>query len=301
MQNLIEVSHVGKSFGELRACDDISLVIPRGSIYGLLGPNGAGKTTLIRMITTITRPDSGTILYNGEPLSGDHASRMGYMPEERGLYKKMTVINQLLFFAELKGMKRSDAQQQARFWLQRLDMVSWVNKRLEELSKGMAQKVQFLATILHRPELLVLDEPFSGFDPVNADLIKDMIIELNKQGTTILFSTHRMDNVEELCKYLCIIDHGKKVLDGEAGGMRRRMYDNSYEIGFLQEKLFDGAAMPSRAYDTADGRHMYVFNSSPDMNPDDLLKMAMAKGDMVYFAEALPTIHQIFVNTVSHE
>ncbi len=292
---------MGKSFGELRACDDISLEIPRGSIYGLLGPNGAGKTTLIRMITTITRPDTGTILYNGEALNGDHAAHMGYMPEERGLYKKMTVINQLLFFAELKGMKRADAQQQARYWLQKLDMVDWVNKRLEELSKGMAQKVQFLATILHRPELLVLDEPFSGFDPVNADLIKDMILDLNKQGTTILFSTHRMDNVEELCKYLCIIDHGKKVLDGEAGGLRRRMYDKSYEIGFLQEKQFEAGAVPSRAYNTADGRHMYIFNTSEQMDPDALLKMAVAKGDMVYFAEALPTIHQIFVNTVSHE
>jgi ABC-2 type transport system ATP-binding protein len=198
---IIEAIDVVKTFGNTQAANHIHLQIPENSIYGLLGPNGAGKTTFIRMVTTISRPDSGKILYKGQALNQNDALKMGYMPEERGLYKKMSVIDQLLFFAEIKGMSRTDAKQEAVKWLTRLEMQTWAGKKLEELSKGMAQKVQFLCTIIHRPEFIILDEPFSGFDPVNADLIKDLIIELRNNGATILFSTHRMDNVEELCDF----------------------------------------------------------------------------------------------------
>lgn len=296
---LIETHSVTKTFGSQTACDAVSLAIPQGSLYGLLGPNGAGKTTLIRMITTITRPDSGEIFFNGQPLNDSHAAGMGYMPEERGLYKKMSVIDQMLFFAEIKGLTGAQARDRARYWLNRMEIASWANKKLEELSKGMAQKVQFLCTILHNPEFIILDEPFSGFDPVNADLVKDLIIELNKNGSTILFSTHRMDNVEELCSHICIVNNGKKVLDGEAGGIRRRMFKQIYEAGYLEEVNFnDDEIHPAKMERTSDGRFMYHFDLSTEPKPEKLLAMCVSKGGLIHFSESLPTMHQIFVNTI---
>jgi ABC-2 type transport system ATP-binding protein len=249
------------------------------------------------MVTTITRPDSGKILFKGEPLHADHAFAMGYMPEERGLYKKMSVLNQLLFFAELKGMKARDAKQEAMKWLKRLDMESWAGKKLEELSKGMAQKVQFLCTILHRPDFIILDEPFSGFDPVNADLVKDLIIEMNKNGATILFSTHRMDNVEELCNQICIINHGKVALNGEAGSLRRSMFKNRYKVGYLGEPTFSGDSfVPEKSEKTPDGRTIFTFHTENDTA--NLLDYCRNSGNVVLFKEDLPSIHQIFVDTV---
>lgn len=301
MSFIIQTQNVVKTFGVAKAADNISLSIPEGSIYGLLGPNGAGKTTLIRMITTITRPDSGQILFRGEPLNELHAARMGYMPEERGLYKKMSVLDQLLFFAEIKGMSANAARDNAHYWLERMQMQSWTKKKLEELSKGMAQKVQFLCTIIHNPEFIILDEPFSGFDPVNADLIKDLIIELNQKGATILFSTHRMDNVEELCDYLCIINHGQLKLNGEAGTMRRRMFKNEYEAGYLEERNFENAKFkPQSSVKTIDGRNIYTFKLSDVSDREELLKQCASQPGMVHFSEALPSIHQIFVDTVKN-
>jgi ABC-2 type transport system ATP-binding protein len=298
---IVETENLYKTFGVTKAADNISLQIPEQSIYGLLGPNGAGKTTLIRMITTITRPDSGSIKFRGQKLHEEHALQMGYMPEERGLYKKMSVLDQMLFFAEIKGMKRSDARVEAVKWLTRLDMKTWAGKKLEELSKGMAQKVQFLCTIVHRPEFIILDEPFSGFDPVNADLIKDLILELHSNGATILFSTHRMDNVEELCEYLCIINHGKMVLNGESGNIRRRMFHNQYEAGYLEEKNFDtDANKPVQSIKTQDGRFIYTFALPESANREALLQHCVSKGGLVLFSEDLPTIHQIFVDTVKN-
>lgn len=253
------------------------------------------------MITTITQPDSGSILFEGEPLREEHARQMGYMPEERGLYKKMTVWDQLLFFAEIKGMPAKLAKESATYWLNRLGLQTWTKKKLEELSKGMAQKVQFLCTIIHKPRFIILDEPFSGFDPVNADLIKDLIIELNKNGATILFSTHRMDNVEELCDYLCIIDHGKMMLDGDAGGLRRRMFKNEYDVAYLSEQNFSGKSFqPSSTSKTTDGRHMYTFQLNGSDQRENLLQQCVSLPGLVYFGEALPTIHQIFVDTVTN-
>lgn len=302
MNNLIELRNINKVFGSNKASDNVSLNIEAGSIYGLLGPNGAGKTTLIRMITTISKPDSGEVLYSGRPLSENDAMMMGYMPEERGLYKKMNVMSQLLFFAEIKGMRKTEAQEAAKYWLKRLDIESWANKKLEELSKGMAQKVQFICTIIHNPKLIILDEPFSGFDPVNADLVKDLILELNKKGATILFSTHRMDNVEELCDNLCIINNGKVVLDGNAGALRRSQFDNTYDIGFLNE--IEVSKIPFELVEfnqTNDGRSIYRFKLNGPADCTELLTKAMLCGQVIHFAENLPTIHDIFVKTVTKE
>jgi ABC-2 type transport system ATP-binding protein len=222
MSTVIEAINVCKTFGEQRVSKNISLAVREGSIYGLLGPNGAGKTTLIRMLSTITQPDSGEIRFRGDALKDAHAHQMGYMPEERGLYKKMTVAEQLLFFAELRGLSNRDAKAAVKHWLQRLDMMDWARKKVEEISKGMAQKVQFVSCVLHNPKLLILDEPFSGFDPVNAELIKNEILELKEKGTTILLSTHRMESVELLCDQVAMLNQSKKILDGTIREIKAR-------------------------------------------------------------------------------
>jgi ABC-2 type transport system ATP-binding protein len=304
MSKVIEAINVCKTFGEQRVSKNIDLAVSQGSIYGLLGPNGAGKTTLIRMLSTITQPDSGEILFKGEPLKETHAQLMGYMPE-RGLYKKMTVADQLLFFAELRGLSTKDAKASVKHWLQRLDMMEWARKKVEEISKGMAQKVQFVSCVLHNPQLLILDEPFSGFDPVNADLIKDLIIELKNQGTSIIFSTHRMDNVESLCDHLAIIHQGEKVLDGGVSDIRRKYAKGIYEVGYYQSVQWD-AGMSAAGESTliseqlqSDGKVVYRFQTSESFTPEQLLKLATEKGNLVHFSEHVPSIHEIFVDTVS--
>ncbi len=297
----IQAIDLVKTFGSTKAADHLSLDIPAHTIYGLLGPNGAGKTTFIRMATTITRPDSGTLLFDGQPLHESHALQMGYMPEERGLYKKMSVLDQLVFFAEIKGMPHAIARQEAIKWLKRLDMATWAGKKLEELSKGMAQKVQFLCTIIHKPKLIILDEPFSGFDPVNADLIKDLIQELHRDGATILFSTHRMDNVEELCEHLCIIHKGKVALHGDADSIRRQHFSNVYSIEFQNKVSFsnDRFRIVSEG-NSAENRYHYSIET-PIENREALVQYAASLGGLTAFSEELPTIHQIFVNTVTSE
>ncbi len=230
MQLLLELENISKSYQNKQALKPLSLSIPRGSVYGLLGPNGAGKTTLIRIITHITGPDTGTMRFNGKPGHPDDVRRMGYMPEERGLYKKMTVWDQLLFFARLKGLSGAEAEKRIVHWLRKLEMVDWAKKKVEELSKGMAQKVQFIATVIHEPEFLILDEPFSGFDPVNADIIKQEILELRDKGVTILFSTHRMESVEEMCDAICLIHQSEKVLDGSIRDIRKQFRSRRYRI-----------------------------------------------------------------------
>lgn len=300
MSKVIEAIKVCKTFGEQRVSKSIDLAVEQGSIYGLLGPNGAGKTTLIRMLSTITQPDSGEILFKGEALKESHAHQMGYMPEERGLYKKMTVADQLLFFAELRGLSPKDAKASVKHWLQRLDMMSWARKKVEEISKGMAQKVQFVSCVLHNPQLLILDEPFSGFDPVNADLIKDLIIELKNQGTSIIFSTHRMDNVESLCDHLAIIHQGEKVLDGSVSEIRRNHFTGMFDVGYHGEvDWLDAKVKPVSVEHHSDGKVMYRFQTGQDFGPTDLLSLAMAKGGLVHYSEHIPSIHEIFVNTVS--
>ena len=300
MSTVIEAIDVCKTFGEQRVSKNISLAVREGSIYGLLGPNGAGKTTLIRMLSTITQPDSGEIRFRGDALKEVHAHQMGYMPEERGLYKKMTVAEQLLFFAELRGLSNRDAKAAVKHWLQRLDMMDWARKKVEEISKGMAQKVQFVSCVLHNPKLLILDEPFSGFDPVNADLIKDLILELKRGGTSVIFSTHRMDNVESLCDHLAIIHKGDKVLDGSVSEIRRNHFTGMYDVGYHEEVVWDlGEAAPLSMEKNSDGKVVYRFQTSEVFTPEHLLSAAMLKGKLVHYTEHIPSIHEIFVDTVS--
>ena len=300
MSTVIEAIDVCKTFGEQRVSKNISLAVREGSIYGLLGPNGAGKTTLIRMLSTITQPDSGEIRFRGDALKEVHAHQMGYMPEERGLYKKMTVAEQLLFFAELRGLSNRDAKAAVKHWLQRLDMMDWARKKVEEISKGMAQKVQLVSCVLHNPKLLILDEPFSGFDPVNADLIKDLILELKRGGTSVIFSTHRMDNVESLCDHLAIIHKGEKVLDGSVSEIRRNHFTGMYDVGYHEEVVWDlGEAAPLSMEKNSDGKVVYRFQTSEVFTPEHLLSAAMLKGKLVHYTEHIPSIHEIFVDTVS--
>ena len=300
MSTVIEAIDVCKTFGEQRVSKNISLAVREGSIYGLLGPNGAGKTTLIRMLSTITQPDSGEIRFRGDALKEVHAHQMGYMPEERGLYKKMTVAEQLLFFAELRGLSNRDAKAAVKHWLQRLDMMDWARKKVEEISKGMAQKVQFVSCVLHNPKLLILDEPFSGFDPVNADLIKDLILELKRGGTSVIFSTHRMDNVESLCDHLAIIHKGEKVLDGSVSEIRRNHFTGMYDVGYHEEVVWDlGEAAPLSMEKNSDGKVVYRFQTSEVFTPEHLLSAAILKGKLVHYTEHIPSIHEIFVDTVS--
>jgi ABC-2 type transport system ATP-binding protein len=230
MSEIIRTENVVKQFGSHRALDEVSISIPRGSVYGLLGPNGAGKTTLIRIINRITAPDSGRVMFDGRPLQADDVARIGYLPEERGLYKKMKVGEQVLYFAGLKGLSRHDATRRAREWFTRLGIEGWWNKRVEELSKGMAQKVQFVTTVMHRPELLIFDEPFSGFDPLNAEILKNEMLRLRNDGATIIFSTHNMASVEEVCSHITLINRGRAVVGGTLEEVRA-------QFGSVEERV----------------------------------------------------------------
>ena len=229
---LLRVEHVSKHYSGHTALDDVSLDIPRGSVYGLLGPNGAGKTTLIRIVNRITAPDEGRVLFDGRPLASADVQRIGYLPEERGLYKKMKVGEQALFFARLKGLSRAEAVRRLRVWFDRFDIASWWNRRVEELSKGMAQKVQFIVTVLHEPELLIFDEPFSGFDPINANLLKEEILGLRDRGATVIFSTHNMSSVEEVCDHITLIDRSRNILSGAVDEIRRRHGQNLFRLEY---------------------------------------------------------------------
>ncbi|MFI0426677.1 MAG: ABC transporter ATP-binding protein, partial [Flavobacterium sp.] len=237
MSNILEVQNVVKQYGNYTALNNVSLQVPKGSIYGLLGPNGAGKTSLIRIINQITMPDSGVVLLDGEKLKPEHVQYIGYMPEERGLYKTMKVGEQCLYLAQLKGMPHEEAKKQLKYWFEKFEIQGWWDKKIQELSKGMAQKIQFIVTILHQPKLLILDEPFSGFDPVNANLIKDEIIELNKKGTSIIFSTHRMESVEEMCDYIALIHKSNKLIEGKLEDVKRQHRSNTFEVGVLTNNI----------------------------------------------------------------
>ncbi|WP_339610350.1 ATP-binding cassette domain-containing protein, partial [uncultured Planktosalinus sp.] len=233
MSHLLVAEKVTKQYGKHTALNSVSVAVPEGTIFGLLGPNGAGKTTFIRIINQITMPDSGKVFLDGEPLQPHHIQHIGYLPEERGLYKSMKVGEQALYLAQLKGLSKIQAKERLKYWFDRLNIGNWWDKKIEELSKGMAQKVQFIVTVLHQPKLLIFDEPFSGFDPVNANLIKDEILELRNQGATIIFSTHRMESVEELCDHIALIHHSNKVLDGKVSDIKRTYKSNTYEVGLI--------------------------------------------------------------------
>ena len=307
MSNILEVKNIQKNYGDFVALNNISLSIPKGSIYGLLGPNGAGKTSLIRIINQITVPDGGEIILDGEKLNPKHVSYIGYMPEERGLYKSMKVGEQCLYLAQLKGLSKNDAKTQLDYWFEKLEIKGWWNKKIEELSKGMAQKVQFVVTVLHKPKLLILDEPFSGFDPVNANLIKDELLELNKQGTSIIFSTHRMESVEELCDHIALIHKSNKLIEGKLSDVKKQFRTNNYQVGILSDNI-EGLMYDLSQKFTLSQTDFKSLNDELKLEinlgnatPNELLNTLLQRGQVTHFVEKIPTVNDIFIKTVSEK
>jgi ABC-2 type transport system ATP-binding protein len=299
---MLSIRHIVKQYAGQRALDDVSIEIEKGKIFGLLGPNGAGKTSLIRIINQITAPDSGEVFFNGEKLNQDHIGRIGYLPEERGLYKKMEIGEQIIYLARLKGMSQQEAHQKARAWFIKLGIESWWKKKIEELSKGMAQKAQFVSTVMHEPELIILDEPFSGFDPVNAELIKNEILELNRNGATIIFSTHRMESVEELCDSIALINKAKKILDGRVKDIRRTYRNNTFLLEYEGErKAIDTTGAPFNILeetDLGDG-HQVKLQLKEGVTANDALSYAMPHIQVSGFKEVIPTMNEIFIEKVN--
>jgi ABC-2 type transport system ATP-binding protein len=294
---IISVDNIRKAYGEKVAVDDVTFAMPPDAILGLLGPNGAGKTSLIRMITTITAPDSGKIFFNGEPLSAYHPTQIGYLPEERGLYKKMYVGEHLLYLARLKGLTKADATTRAKEWLEKFGLDNQWDKKVEELSKGMQQQVQFIATVIHEPKLLILDEPFSGLDPVNATRMRTEILRLHAAGTGIIFSTHRMEQVEELCEYIVLINNGAKILEGKVSEIRRRFQDDKYHLEFEG----DLPAVLSEQYELLNPTPAGVDIQLKDgQKANDLLRLLLdANVHIVGFQELLPSLNEVFIKQVT--
>ncbi len=295
--NILELQNLKKYFATQKAVDDISMCIPKGDIFGLLGPNGAGKTTLIRMITGIFYPDAGNILLKGKPFDPENDARfIGYMPEERGLYKKMKIGEQALYLARLKGLSKADAMQKIQFWFKRLEMESWWNKKVEDLSKGMGQKLQFVITVLHEPDLIILDEPFSGLDPINANLIKDEIFRLAQNGTTIIFSTHRMEQVEEICNHIALVNKGNKILDGTVQSVKQDFKENLFSIQLESSP----ATISSPAFEIiGTNKRELTVKIHDGFKANDVLSYFMNQGcGIVSFKEILPSLNDIFIKLV---
>jgi ABC-2 type transport system ATP-binding protein len=293
--NQLSLAHIEKKYGSYEASADVSFDIPKGAIFGLLGPNGAGKTTLIRMITRIIFPDSGTILFSGEPLKEEHTNKIGYMPEERGLYKTMKVYEHLIYLARLKDLSASEADKRVNYWIDRFEIGSWKQKKIEELSKGMAQKVQFIATVIHDPELLILDEPFSGLDPINAKLIEDEIYNLKQKGKTIIFSTHRMEQVEEICDQIVLINKGHKILSGGVAELKQQFKENRYSIHY-DGILANGFSSQFDVISTHDGEAIVQAKSSTN----EILKYFIDHDITVRsYNEILPSLNEIFIKAVN--
>ena len=305
MDTILQVNNVVKRYGDYTALNQVSLSVPRGSIYGLLGPNGAGKTSLIRIINQITMPDSGEIILDGEKLHPKHVQHIGYLPEERGLYKSMKVGEQCLYLAQMKGLSKHEAKKQLDYWFDRLEIQGWWNKKIQELSKGMAQKIQFVVTVLHKPKLLIFDEPFSGFDPVNANLIKDEILELKKSGSTIIFSTHRMESVEELCDDIALIHKSNKLIEGKLDDVKRQHRSNLFEVGVLTANV-EGLMYDLTQKFKLSQAHFKSLNDELKLNieigsstPNDLLQVLTQRGQVTHFVEKIPSVNDIFIQTVS--
>ena len=296
MQDLLIVKDVVKQYGDYTALTNANISVPKGSIYGLLGPNGAGKTTLMRIINQITAPDSGEVIFDGEPLQKHHISEIGYMPEERGLYKKMKVGEQALYLAQLKGMSYNEALEKLKFWFEKLDILSWWNKKVEELSKGMAQKIQFIVTVIHEPKLLIFDEPFSGFDPINAAIIRKEILELAEKGTTIIFSTHRMESVEEICDHIALINKSNTILDGTIEDIKKQFATNTFKIvtsgGEIQENdFFNIVSMEDNNYQIKpkDGKSI-----------KEILESILKDTEIISFKKETPSMEEIFIKAVNN-
>lgn len=299
--NFIEVKDVVKDYDKHRALDHVSLSVPEGCIYGLLGPNGAGKTSLIRIINQITKPDSGEVFLNGNPLKPENVRDMGYLPEERGLYKKMKVADQIMYLAQLKGMSRKDVETEMNVWLERFDLTEWRNKKVEALSKGMAQKVQFITTVIHRPKLLIFDEPFSGFDPVNAEILKREILRLRNEGATILFSTHNMGSVEEVCEQISLINNSRVVLQGDVNAVRHQFKKHIYAVN-----VRNGVVLPDLDLFTLEpevaqrpGDDSTYIRLREGVNVKDVIARLNDKYELTGFHEILPSMHEVFIEAVN--
>lgn len=307
MNNLLVANSVSKSFGDFKALNNVSIEVSKGSIFGLLGPNGAGKTTLIRIINQITMPDTGEILLDGLPLKPHNIRDIGYLPEERGLYKSMKVGEQAIYLAQLKGLTKQEAKERLKYWFDKLDIGDWWHKKIQELSKGQAQKIQFIVTVLHRPKLLIFDEPFSGFDPINASLIKNEILQLRDEGATVIFSTHRMESVEELCDHIALIHKSNKVLDGKLTDVKRQFKTNTFEVGLqagnpelvkkaIQEQF---EVFPATFKNLSDDIKMNI-KLPQHTSPNDLLSFLTSKAEIHHFVEVIPSANDIFIQTVKN-
>lgn len=300
---MLKAEHVFKTYnaGKKTALHDFGIDVPKGSIYGLLGPNGAGKTSFIRIINQITQADSGKITIDDTLLNPNHIKDIGYMPEERGLYKNMPIGDQLLYFGELKGMSKNDALNEAKYWFEQLDIDQWWKKKLSELSKGMAQKIQFVVTVLHRPKLLILDEPFSGFDPINANLIKDQILKLKENGTTIILSTHRMESVEEMCDYVALINNANKILDGKVFDIREKFKKNSFNITLsdVNSEAFNLFKNQFQIKDETAENGLLSFEYTDKTEQNLLISELLKIGKIRTFDEKIPSMNDVFINAVS--
>jgi ABC-2 type transport system ATP-binding protein len=304
MNNILGVHEVTKQFGSNFALKNVSLEIPKNSIYGILGPNGAGKTTLLRIINQITYPDSGHIIFDDEALRPHHVAQIGYLPEERGLYKSMKVGEQALYLARLKGLSRTEARDRLKYWFERFEIGDWWNRKIQELSKGMAQKIQFIVTILHEPKLLIFDEPFSGFDPINANIIKEEILLLKEKGTSIIFSTHRMESVEELCEYIALLNRAEKILDGRLSDIKKAYRKNLYKVVLDSEENQVLAKELEESFQISSLRHdleekLLEFSVYlPEASTGDFLAFLSSRANVSGFVETVPSANDIFIQAV---
>mgnify|MGYP003670919014 CR=1 FL=1 len=305
MSKILQVKEVSKSFGKHVALNKVSLEIEKGQIFGLLGPNGAGKTTLIRIINQITMPDSGEVFLDGAILQNHHIKNIGYLPEERGLYKSMKVGEQAVYLAQLKGLTKTEAKKRLKIWFERLEIGDWWDKKIQELSKGMAQKIQFIVTVLHEPKLLIFDEPFSGFDPINANLIKDQILKLREGGATVIFSTHRMESVEELCDDIALLHKSNKLIDGDLTAIKRQYKTNTFQVGLVPNSNFNELELKSlfkvslANFKTINNEFKVNIQLSANQNANDLLHYLIPKGVVTHFVEQIPSANDIFIKTVN--
>ncbi|GAB7257438.1 ABC transporter ATP-binding protein [Polaribacter sp. OB-PA-B3] len=306
MKNLLEINNVVKRYGDYTALNNVSLAIPKGSVYGLLGPNGAGKTSLIRIINQITMADSGSVILDGEKLAPHHTAQIGYLPEERGLYKSMKVGEQALYLAQLKGLSKSEAKKRLKYWFEKFDISAWWNKKIEELSKGMAQKVQFIVTVMHNPKLLIFDEPFSGFDPINAQLIAKEILQLRDEGATIIFSTHRMESVEEMCDEIALIDKSNKILDGKLDDIKRQFRTNTFQVGLNTQNPLEVERILKESFKVYPS-DFKLLNDSLTLNvkiptgktANELLSFLTNRGEVQHFVELIPSANDIFIQAIN--
>lgn len=305
MESILEVRNISKKYANHTALNGVSISVQPQKIFGLLGPNGAGKTSLIRIINQITGPDSGEVWFNGQKLAPQHVELIGYLPEERGLYKKMKVGEQAMYLAQLKGLKKSEAKQKLQHWFEKFEIGNWWDKKIEELSKGMQQKIQFIVTVLHEPKLLILDEPFSGFDPINAQLIKNEILELKKNGATIIFSTHNMGSVEELCDHIALINKAEKLLDGSVKDIRKNHRSHTYQITFkgnliaFTNALWAGAELFEKKSD--EDIHTVTIKLLRQNKPNDLLQVVLNHTEILSFQEIVPSMNDIFISVVENK